>query len=152
MALGGTDNGAELRRLKVAKADWGTKRTCRDCGARFYDLKRDLVPCPQCGTELTIKAAKKTPKKAPPPKVEVEEVAAKPEAPPTANADSDDDAVEDSDEEGVDVSEVAGSNDDDDGEDDDDKDLIEDASDLGEDDDDLSEAREHIDEEVVDKS
>ena len=45
----------------MAKAEWGIKRTCRDCGARFYDLQRDPVPCPQCGAELALKAAPKRP-------------------------------------------------------------------------------------------
>jgi hypothetical protein len=34
------------------KAARGTKRTCQnsDCGARFYDLARDPIACPVCGT------------------------------------------------------------------------------------------------------
>jgi len=28
----------------------GTKRTCQECGARFYDLLRDPITCPMCGT------------------------------------------------------------------------------------------------------
>lgn len=33
-------------------ADRGTKRTCQgtSCGARFYDLNRDPIACPICGT------------------------------------------------------------------------------------------------------
>ena len=124
----------------MAKAEWGIKRTCRDCGARFYDLQRDPVPCPQCGAELALKAAPKAPKEAPQPKIEVEEVAADRKAPPVAN----DDAVEDSDDDADDVTSDGDAVDDED--DDDDDDLIEDASDLGEDDDDMAEAREHIDE------
>jgi len=34
----------------VAKAEWGTKRTCNNCGARFYDLSKSPATCPQCGT------------------------------------------------------------------------------------------------------
>jgi len=33
----------------VAKAEWGTKRTCQHCGARFYDLRRSPPTCPACG-------------------------------------------------------------------------------------------------------
>jgi uncharacterized protein (TIGR02300 family) len=33
----------------VAKAEWGTKRLCTSCGARFYDLRRDPIVCPSCG-------------------------------------------------------------------------------------------------------
>lgn len=34
------------------KAERGTKRTCQSnsCGARFYDLNRDPITCPICGT------------------------------------------------------------------------------------------------------
>lgn len=31
------------------KADWGKKRTCDSCGARFYDLGRKVPACPKCG-------------------------------------------------------------------------------------------------------
>ncbi len=30
------------------KADLGTKRSCTDCGARFYDLGKMPVECPKC--------------------------------------------------------------------------------------------------------
>ncbi|MEZ5774542.1 MAG: TIGR02300 family protein [Hyphomicrobiaceae bacterium] len=33
------------------KAARGTKRTCRSCGSRFYDLNRDPIACPICGAE-----------------------------------------------------------------------------------------------------
>lgn len=34
----------------------GTKRTCQsdECGARFYDLNRDPISCPICGTIYEI--------------------------------------------------------------------------------------------------
>ena len=34
------------------KAERGTKRTCQntECGSRFYDLNRDPITCPVCGT------------------------------------------------------------------------------------------------------
>ena len=37
----------------------GTKRTCQnsDCGSRFYDLNRDPVACPVCGTTYQIASA-----------------------------------------------------------------------------------------------
>ena len=36
----------------ATKADRGTKRTCQSgsCGARFYDLNRDPISCPVCGS------------------------------------------------------------------------------------------------------
>ena len=30
------------------KREWGTKRTCPSCGARFYDLGRKPISCPKC--------------------------------------------------------------------------------------------------------
>jgi len=60
------------------KAERGTKRTCQNtsCGARFYDLARDPITCPICGSVYVIamsaqgagaavdeKAARRAPKK-----------------------------------------------------------------------------------------
>jgi uncharacterized protein (TIGR02300 family) len=38
------------------KAQRGTKRTCQSgsCGQRFYDLNRDPIVCPICGSEYVI--------------------------------------------------------------------------------------------------
>jgi len=36
----------------VVKAEWGTKRICLNCGARFYDMNRDPIICPACSTAL----------------------------------------------------------------------------------------------------
>lgn len=33
------------------KANWGTKRTCQSCSARFYDLNKAPIKCPKCGRE-----------------------------------------------------------------------------------------------------
>ena len=35
----------------MAKAEWGIKRICHNCGARYYDLLHDPIVCPACGTE-----------------------------------------------------------------------------------------------------
>ncbi|TPW36360.1 TIGR02300 family protein [Oecophyllibacter saccharovorans] len=32
----------------MAQAELGLKRTCVNCGARFYDLNRDPAVCPKC--------------------------------------------------------------------------------------------------------
>lgn len=38
----------------MAKPEWGTKRTCPNCGERFYDLgKEDPVTCIECGNTWT---------------------------------------------------------------------------------------------------
>jgi uncharacterized protein (TIGR02300 family) len=34
----------------VAKPELGTKRLCANCGAKFYDLNKDPIHCPKCGT------------------------------------------------------------------------------------------------------
>jgi uncharacterized protein (TIGR02300 family) len=56
----------ELRALR------GTKRTCQndECGSRFYDLNREPITCPICGTvyELVLRAPQPTQAPAPQPK------------------------------------------------------------------------------------
>jgi uncharacterized protein (TIGR02300 family) len=39
------------------KAMRGTKRVCQSCAVRFYDLSRDLIVCPSCGTYYVPDAA-----------------------------------------------------------------------------------------------
>jgi uncharacterized protein (TIGR02300 family) len=34
----------------LAKPEWGAKRICHNCGARFYDMQRDPIVCPKCHT------------------------------------------------------------------------------------------------------
>ena len=34
----------------LAKADWGSKHSCQNCGAKYYDLNRSPATCPKCGT------------------------------------------------------------------------------------------------------
>jgi len=36
----------------LAKPEWGLKRTCLSCGARFYDMQRNPIVCPTCETEF----------------------------------------------------------------------------------------------------
>jgi uncharacterized protein (TIGR02300 family) len=38
----------------VAKPELGTKRLCGSCGAKFYDLGKDPIVCPKCGTVFEI--------------------------------------------------------------------------------------------------
>lgn len=40
----------------MAKPEWGTKRSCPGCGARFYDLGRDPAVCPRCGAAADRRA------------------------------------------------------------------------------------------------
>jgi uncharacterized protein (TIGR02300 family) len=38
----------------VAKSELGTKRLCASCGAKFYDLNKDPIHCPKCGTVYEV--------------------------------------------------------------------------------------------------
>ncbi len=113
----------------MAKAEWGTKRTCHACGTRFYDLMHSPATCPKCGTVFEIGKPARPRRKAA--VVEVLTPAKAPkEAPIVPGAELggfEDDEVDD-----VEVEEQ-------------DEELIEDTSDLGEDEDDVSEIMEHID-------
>ena len=47
----------------MAKPSKGTKRACKSCGVKFYDLERDPIVCPACGVTFTFDAP--APKAAP---------------------------------------------------------------------------------------
>ena len=34
----------------MAKPELGAKRQCQACGAKFFDLNKDPIVCPRCGT------------------------------------------------------------------------------------------------------
>ena len=40
----------------MAKPELGTKRLCGSCGAKFYDLSKDPIVCPKCGTVFEVVA------------------------------------------------------------------------------------------------
>jgi uncharacterized protein (TIGR02300 family) len=46
------------------KNDWGVKRVCLSCAARFYDFDKSPIVCPSCGAtfdpEYLIKRKTKT--------------------------------------------------------------------------------------------
>lgn len=122
----------------MAKPEWGVKRTCQSCSARFYDLARSPIICPKCGAtvepEVTFKARRQS---APPAEVKVQPVVRD-----VAVADLDETGEEleaaEEEEGAIEGGEEA----------EEDESLIEDASDLGEDDDDMAEVMEHIDEDL----
>ncbi len=97
----------------MAKAEWGTKHICQECGAKFYDMRRAKIICPKCHAVFQI---------APPKPKRVQPVAKEPakEAKPAVEpagikgAVAEDDHI------------------------DEDEDIIEDTSDLGNDDDDMA--------------
>jgi uncharacterized protein (TIGR02300 family) len=49
----------------VAKVELGAKRQCQNCGAKFFDLNKDPIICPKCGTVFqgtTARAQRAAPK------------------------------------------------------------------------------------------
>ena len=39
---------------KMNKSDRGTKYACPDCATKYYDLKKDVVLCPNCGAKPPV--------------------------------------------------------------------------------------------------
>jgi uncharacterized protein (TIGR02300 family) len=50
----------------MAKPEWGTKRQCLSCAARFYDLGRAPIVCPKCGTTLDLETVARARRPRPP--------------------------------------------------------------------------------------
>jgi uncharacterized protein (TIGR02300 family) len=115
----------------VAKPEWGVKRICPNCGARYYDMRKDPPVCPTCGTQYDPEALLKSRRARPIPADDAKKASA-----PVRRSEVDVEIVDDAvelegvveDETGDDVLEEAV-----DAGDDDDV-LIEDTSELGEDD------------------
>ena len=40
----------------MAKPELGSKRQCQSCGAKFFDLNKDPIVCPKCGTVFQVTA------------------------------------------------------------------------------------------------
>jgi uncharacterized protein (TIGR02300 family) len=38
----------------VTKPEFGTKRSCAHCGAKFYDLNQSPIACPKCETVFDV--------------------------------------------------------------------------------------------------
>ncbi len=121
----------------VAKPEWGTKRNCQACGAKFYDLRRSPIVCPACGVEFDPEALLRSRRSRAPGAKEEE---AKKLAAKKAVAEE---KVPDKDEEAFDADlEDEELNDSEDLPDEDgDEALIEDASELGEDEEDISDVK-----------
>jgi len=50
MASAASDDKAKLRGTTLANTDLGEKRTCPECGGKFYDLGKRPATCPKCRT------------------------------------------------------------------------------------------------------
>ena len=115
----------------LAKPEWGTKRTCQSCGARFYDFGRSPAVCPACGATFDLEQLTRA--RRPRPASRAAAVAEDDEetpgvAPELADAEADTEELEEAAEleEPAEAEEAA---------DEEDEGPIEDASELGEDED-----------------
>ncbi len=57
----------------MSKPEWGTKRTCQSCNTRFYDLRKEPIICPKCGSEY-VKTAIESGRRGRRPKTKVNEL------------------------------------------------------------------------------
>lgn len=113
----------------MAKPEWGVKRTCPNCGTRYYDMRKDPPICPSCQTPFDPEALLKSRRARPAPSDEAKKPVARVE----------DDEVETEIEDGEVAPDTAGEEGavveiETEGEESHDDDLIEDTSELGEDD------------------
>ena len=60
----------------MAKPELGAKHQCQNCGAKFFDLNKDPIVCPKCGT--VFQGATARPRAAVKPEEEESELAAPP--------------------------------------------------------------------------
>ncbi len=101
----------------MAKPEWGFKRMCLSCGAKFYDMQKDPIVCPACETTFDPEAATKLKRG----RQQVTEDKAKKETDTAASKDDDEDDDDLDDDLDADI-------------DDDDDGVLEDTSDLDDDD------------------
>lgn len=50
----------------MSKPEWGTKRVCQNCTAKFYDLNKSPINCPKCHHEFDPEATQKRRRGRPP--------------------------------------------------------------------------------------
>jgi uncharacterized protein (TIGR02300 family) len=90
----------------VVNAELGTKRTCPNCAARFYDLLKNPIQCPKCSTSFV--AAAILPSKGEYPAAAAPKPREKVEADPAESSDVELISLEDVEEDGKDDDETAG--------------------------------------------
>ena len=120
----------------MAKPEWGMKRVCPSCGARYYDMQKDPVMCPKCGAAYDPETVVKSRRARPVPVPEPIE--------PMADEIEPDVATEEV--EGEEAGEAVPAEGGEDQEEEEEE-VIEDASELGEDEDDMAEVIENVEDE-----
>jgi uncharacterized protein (TIGR02300 family) len=130
----------------VAKAEWGTKRLCPNCGTRYYDMQHDPIVCPKCGAAFDPEALLKTRRTRAVAAPAVVEAVVDEEVEPDLGAEE---VVAP---EGDTVLPIEGAEEEEDadeaeGDEEEEEEVIEDASELGEDEDDMAEVIENVDDE-----
>jgi uncharacterized protein (TIGR02300 family) len=114
----------------LAKPEWGTKRICQSCGARFYDFGRSPILCPTCGAAFDLEVLNRARRARP----GVRAIVATADEPATADTEIETEVeLEEADEEVAVEEDDATLEGEEDGEED--ENLIEDASELGDDED-----------------
>ena len=114
----------------MSKPEWGAKHICPSCGVRYYDLLREPIICPKCGTPFDPEAFLRSRRARPVAPVEKELA-------PVGTDDLEAEEVETvEDDETVPLEE---------GEEEEEE-ILEDASELGEDEDDMAEVIENVEE------
>ena len=83
----------------MAKPEWGVKRVCKGCAAKFYDLNRSPIICPKCAAtfdpEALLKSRRSRPAPAKNAKPEPKAAAiAEPKKPPEDDVNLDEDSGE----------------------------------------------------------
>lgn len=51
----------------MAKPEWGVKRVCQSCAAKFYDMSRSPITCPKCAAPFDPEALLKSRRSRPAP-------------------------------------------------------------------------------------
>ena len=126
-----------MKEEDVAKTEWGIKRTCTNCGSRFYDLYRDPIVCPKCDVTFVTTSVRRKQRMRAQPSAELKEA----KSVLTNNAGRD--ALVQTDDVKFDDGKDLGTAD----EAAEDESLIEDASELGEDKDDMFEVIDKVSDE-----
>jgi len=98
----------------MPKDEWGVKRVCPTCSARFYDLRHDPMTCPTCGATFTVdsltavKAKALRPEKIKPEPVDIEDLPEIEADDEVIEADDDlDDEILEDEEDNVDLEDIA---------------------------------------------